>query len=431
MTATSEPTGDLERINRFAIALLEAADLEALLWSIADNVGEILGFDDCVVYLRQGDDLVQMAAYGVKSSADREIFHRISIPLGRGIVGTVAQTGIAEIVPDTRKDPRYIFDEFAGLSELTVPVVYEGTTIAVLDSEASETHGFTEDQLALLQSVANIAASRIASALAERHLREAQEELRRTNERLEERVTRRTEELVRQRERLRVILRSVGDGVVATDGEGRVAFMSRTAETLTGWTEIEAAGRCLNEVLRLRPEDDEVWVSFRDRLHGSGVSEGRTEWILRARDGSESLVSEGIAEMSGEDREGWVIVIRDISSQRRTEAELRRAQQLESLGLLAGGIAHDFNNFLTSILGNLEILEFSRVLGGHPDLRNLVERTRTVAMQATGLPKQLISLARGGTPVVTRGIDLGKLITNTVEFSLAGSPVRGEITIAG
>lgn len=119
---------DLEKLNAFALEMLEAADLDDLLWSISNNVGNTLGFEDCVIYLREGQVLVQMAAYGIKSAAAREVFERIEIPVGKGIVGTVAETGKAEIVQDTEVDERYIFDQFSGLSELAVPVIYEGNT---------------------------------------------------------------------------------------------------------------------------------------------------------------------------------------------------------------------------------------------------------------------------------------------------------------
>ena len=58
--------------------------------------------------------IARVAAYGAKNPEDRKIGHRIAVPLGEGIVGTVAQTGLAEIVSDTQKDPRYIPDHAPG-----------------------------------------------------------------------------------------------------------------------------------------------------------------------------------------------------------------------------------------------------------------------------------------------------------------------------
>lgn len=122
----------VDKINAFALAMLNQADLDDLLWSIAQGVGEIMSFDDCVIYLRNEDKLIQMAAFGIKNSKEGEIFERIEISVGQGIVGTVAATGIAEIVADTRTDVRNINDQFQGLSELAVPVIYEGRRLPSL-----------------------------------------------------------------------------------------------------------------------------------------------------------------------------------------------------------------------------------------------------------------------------------------------------------
>lgn len=176
---------DIEKINAFAMAMLEQADLDDLLWSIAKCAGETIGFDDCVIYLRKGDVLVQMAAFGIKNPKDRQLLARIEIPVGSGIVGTVAETGIAEIVSDTEADPRYIQDQFSGLSELTVPVIYEGKTIAVIDSESLVKNGFSESERDLLQVIANIASPRIASAKYYRTLQATQMQLTRSNKDLE------------------------------------------------------------------------------------------------------------------------------------------------------------------------------------------------------------------------------------------------------
>ncbi len=127
----------------------------------------MLNIEDCVIYLIQNDMLVQTAAYGIKNPSRHTIIEPIVIPLGEGIVGTVAQTRVPEIVPDTRLDPRYISDQFAGCSEMTVPIVFQGTVIGVLDSEAEGTDAFCLEDLAIFQAMAGIAASRIAWFLAE------------------------------------------------------------------------------------------------------------------------------------------------------------------------------------------------------------------------------------------------------------------------
>jgi len=179
---------DVKKINDFALAMLEQASLDDLVWSVAQGVGEIMGFEDCVIYLRVDAILIQMAAFGIKNKKDRQIFQRIEIPVGQGIVGTVAKTKHAEIVSDTHVDNRYIFDQFSGRSELAVPVVYEGETIAVIDSESAFKNNYSKSDQELLQVIANIVSPRIASALYERSLQTAQVRLKRANKQLQERM---------------------------------------------------------------------------------------------------------------------------------------------------------------------------------------------------------------------------------------------------
>lgn len=193
---------DIEIINRFAISLLQQNSLDDLLWSMAANIGDVLGFEDCVIYLRQGDELRQKAAFGIKNPASRNIKNEITIRLGEGIVGTVAQTGESENIANLAHDSRYIHDEFSGKSELAVPLVYQGEVIGVLDSESSEVSGFNQHDVDMFESLANIASPRIASALvqigkeeAETALREAIDEAERANRAKSEFLARMSHEL--------------------------------------------------------------------------------------------------------------------------------------------------------------------------------------------------------------------------------------------
>ena len=172
---------ELKKISQFAAAMVEAATLDDLLWSIAENVGAILNFDDCVIYLNISNVLVQKAAFGVKNPQERLLLNEINIPVGQGIVGAVAQTKCAEIIANTRLDQRYIWDQFSGNSELTVPIIYENQTIGIIDSESAKFSAYSDSDKELLQIIANIAAPRIASAQYFEQLIKSQRQLEKTN----------------------------------------------------------------------------------------------------------------------------------------------------------------------------------------------------------------------------------------------------------
>ncbi|GIW17937.1 MAG: hypothetical protein KatS3mg064_1094 [Tepidiforma sp.] len=76
----------------------------------------------------------------------------------------------------------------------------------------------------------------------------------------------------------------------------------------------------------------------------------------------------------------------------RLELQMRQAQKLESLGVLAGGIAHDFNNLLTAVLGNLFLLR--QALPDDPALRELVDDASHAAERGAELVRRLLAFGR-------------------------------------
>src|SRR5690606_31008462 len=124
----------------FSSAILEKDTEDDVFWDLAKNVIARLGFVDCVIYSvnRRQSKLIQRAAYGPKNPTRRVIFNPIEIPIGIGITGSVAATGVAERVSDTTADPRYIVDDEPRRSELTVPVKLRNRVVAVIDCEHPE-----------------------------------------------------------------------------------------------------------------------------------------------------------------------------------------------------------------------------------------------------------------------------------------------------
>ncbi len=106
-------------------------------------------------------------------------------------------------------------------------------------------------------------------------------------------------------------------------------------------------------------------------------------------------------------------VARDVTEHRRTETQLRQAQKMEAIGLLAGGIAHDFNNLLLAILGNAELARLDLPAGS--DLSQHLVDIEASAHRAADLTKQLLMFSRR-QPLRPVAVDLNQLINGLMRM---------------
>ncbi len=153
---------------------------------------------------------------------------------------------------------------------------------------------------------------------------------------LEEEAARRAAEehaaaLWEERERLRVTLRSIGDGVIVTDAESRATFLNPVAEALTGWKTEEAAGHPLLTVFpiineRTRQAVDSPVARVLATGHVVGLA---NHTVLIARDGTERPIDDSAAPIRAETGRvvGVVLVFRDVTERRRQEDALRASEQ--------------------------------------------------------------------------------------------------------
>lgn len=197
----------------------------------------------------------------------------------------------------------------------------------------------------------------------------------------------------RVKKNLEVVLNSIEEGVIITDGDHKALFLNPEASRLTGWSESEAQGRPLLEIYRTLDfhtrEPLEDWTRrLSEKSPTSGVLlEGRHGWGARITERG------GPWELENGAR-GWILLFRDVSDFLALQDRLHHAQKMESIGLLTGGVAHDFNNLLSGIMGAAEILKDD--LPPDKEMSELVDIILKTCDRATELTQKLLAFSRKG-----------------------------------
>ena len=111
---------------------------------------------------------------------------------------------------------------------------------------------------------------------------------------------------------------------------------------------------------------------------------------------------------------GCSVAIMDITELKEMEKQLREAQKLESLGVLAGGIAHDFNNLVGSILANSELAQQKLASGGTADEELRI--IRKVAGRAAEIVCQMMAYV-GQETAALESVDLSRLVGDMLQLS--------------
>lgn len=404
---------ELKLLNQASQALNSSLNLDHVLVTVLEEVRGLMDVVGSSIWLTDAEtgDLICRQATG----AYGETLRGWRLAAGEGLAGWVARHGKSLISQDTYTDERHYkeVDLCIGRdmhSVLTVPLRIKGNVIGAVQVVDMEAGRFEETDLKLLETLAGSAAIAIENA---RLYEKGQKEIA---------ARKKTEEALRESEnRYRTVLEANPDSVIVYDMEGRVTYLNPTFTRIFGWSLEERLGKKMDIFV---PEED--WPNTKRMIEkvlaGENVSGIETHRYTKAGDIIPVSISGAIYNDRDGNPAGSVVNIRDISEQKKLEAQIQQSQKMEAIGTLAGGIAHDYNNLLMGILGNVSLisLDFDSSHPYYKKLKNIEKYVRSGA----DLTKQLLGFAKGGKYEV-KPVDINDLLEKSSEmFSRTRKEIR-------
>ena len=226
-------------------------------------------------------------------------------------------------------------------------------------------------------------------------------------------------------ELLQATLASIGDGVIATDAAGRVTFLNPVAQTLTGWTNAEAAGVDLRRVFAIVNEETRAEVdnpALRALRDGKIVGLAN-HTILLTRGGGEWPIDDSAAPIRGRDGkiQGAILVFREIKQRKTAEQELRTqatalADADRRKNEFLATLAHELRNPLAPISNALQLWSFvENDKTEMTNLRALMERQLGQMIRLVDDLLDVSRITRGKIQLRKERVDINTIVGSAIE----------------
>jgi phosphoserine phosphatase RsbU/P len=164
-------------LNEISREITSILDLDDLLERIGQLLKRVIDFQMFTILL--WNERAERFEHRFSSRFGERIKREHNVTLGEGIIGHAAQQRTPLLVPDVRKDPRYIVANPEVRSELSVPLIYKGKVIGVLDLEHTKVNYYNEDHQTTLSTLAAQVAISIANARLYQRISEEEQRLER------------------------------------------------------------------------------------------------------------------------------------------------------------------------------------------------------------------------------------------------------------
>ena len=258
-------------------------------------------------------------------------------------------------------------------SYILAPLVSKEEVIGVLNFGLRQPNAYDSLHVKLAEAIGNQIAGTIANAQLFARVRRAEEALRSSEE------------------KYRTLVENATEGILIIQDE-RIKFANPQGIAQSGYAPEELFKIPIAEILH--PDDREaVLERYRERIRGKKIPGIQTYRILN-RSGDVLWVQVSSVPITWADRPATLNFLRDITQEKKLEAQFQTAQKMEAIGTLAGGIAHDFNNLLMGIKGHVSLLLFS-IHPDHPHYESL-KKVEEQVKSGANLASQLLAFARRG-----------------------------------
>jgi len=221
---------------------------------------------------------------------------------------------------------------------------------------------------------------------------------------------RQTEQALRgSEEKYRLLVENAKDAIFITQDDV-LKFVNPKALNFLGYSEKKL--RSTPFVDFIHPEDRErILERYSRRISGEDVSSSVAFRVIN-RTGEELFVDLNAVLITWKGKPAILNFLRDVTSQKKMEIELRKARKMETIGTLAGGVAHDLNNILSGVVSYPELLLLN--MPADSSYRKPMLTIQKSGEKAAAIVQDLLTMARRGV-FVSEVVNLNLIVTETLQ----------------
>ncbi len=153
------------------------------------------------------------------------------------------------------------------------------------------------------------------------------------------------------------------------------------------------------------------------------------QWYIRSRKGTVRLTEANVHCVPTASGKILHVSMKDMTTEKQLEEELRQSQKMEAIGTMAGGIAHDFNNILTAIMGYTD-LALMKVKKTSP-IADSLHQVQIAAQRASELVRQILTFS-SKEDQAKQAVQISLIIREAVQMLRSSAPktitIRQDIT---